>query len=109
MILTEQIANHFRKIHVVGNGTSSNLKDKPADISWQQSTMGVHSFNTIAALAYHTINYVSSVLKILQGEPLNASEKYSFNLPPILSQEEWKILLDKLWTDAVNFASLLEQ
>ena len=46
---------------------------------------------------------------VLQGEPLNASDKYSFDHPPIQSQENWEKLLDKTWSDAENFASLIEQ
>jgi hypothetical protein len=48
-------------------------------------------------------------MKVLQGEPLNASDKYSFNLPPIQSQEDWEKLLHKTWADAENLASLIEQ
>jgi isocitrate dehydrogenase kinase/phosphatase len=53
--------------------------------------------------------YVNAVQKVLQGEPLNSSDKYSFDHPPILSQEDWEKLLDKTWTDAENFSSLIEQ
>ncbi len=63
----------------------------------------------IASLVYHINYYVSAVLKVLQDEPLNASDKYSFIHPPIQSPEEWEKLLDKTWTDAENFASLVEQ
>jgi hypothetical protein len=45
----------------------------------------------------------------LQGGPLDANDKYSFDHPPILSQEDWEKLLDKTWTDTENFASLIEQ
>ena len=53
--------------------------------------------------------YVDAVLKVLQREPLNASDKYSFDQPPILSQQDWEKLLNKTWTDAETFASLVEQ
>ena len=53
--------------------------------------------------------YVSAVLKVLEGGSLSASDKYSFDHSPIRSQEEWKKLLDKTWTEADNFAILLEQ
>lgn len=107
--LTQQIARHFREIHFGGNWTDSNLKDHLADVTWQQATTQVYSFNTIAALVYHMNYYVSAVLKVLQGAPLNARDKYSFDLPPILSQEDWEKLLDKTRTDAENFATLIEQ
>ena len=109
MNLTAQIAKHFREVHFGGNWTSSNLKDHLADITWQQATTQVYSFNTIATLVYHMNYYVSAVLKVLQGEPLNARDKYSFDHPPILSQQDWEKLLDKTWTDAENFVSLIEQ
>jgi hypothetical protein len=109
MSLTKQIAKHFRDIHFGGNWTSSNLKDNLADITWQQATTQVHSFNTIATLVYHTHYFVHVVLKVLQGEPLNASDTYSFDVPPIQSQEDWQNLLDKTLADAESFAALVEQ
>jgi hypothetical protein len=109
MNLSQQTAKHFRDVHFGGNWTSVNLKDVLADISWQQAVTKIHSFNTIAALVYHMNYYVSAVLKVLQGEPLNASDKFSFDLPPIQSKADWENLLHKTWADAENFASLLEQ
>ncbi len=109
MNLTGQIANLFRDVHYGGNWTSVSLKENLADVTWQQATTKVYSFNTIASLVYHTNYYVSAVLKALQGEPLNASDKYSFDHPPILSQQDWEKLLNKTWTDAEKFASLIEQ
>ncbi len=109
MNLTGQIAKLFRDVHYGGNWTSVNLKENLADITWQQATTKVYSFNTIATLVYHMNYYVSAVLKVLQGEPLNASDKYSFDHPPIRSGEDWEKLLDKTWTDAENFAGLIEQ
>jgi uncharacterized damage-inducible protein DinB len=109
MHLTAQIAKHFREVHFGGNWTSSNLKDALTSVSWQQATAKIDSLNTIAALVYHINYYVSAVLKVLQGEPLTASDKFSFDLPPIQTDEDWKHLLDKLWTDAESFAGLIEQ
>jgi len=109
MNLTEQIAKHLREVYFGGNWTSSNLKDNLADVTWRQATTQVYSFNTIAILVYHMNYYVSAVLKVLQGEPLTAKDKYSFDLKPIQSKEDWEKMLDKTWTDAENFASLIEQ
>lgn len=109
MELTKQIAKHFREIHFGVNWTWSNLKDNLADVTWQQATTQVYSFNTIAALVYHINYFVSAVLKVLQGEALDAHDKYSFDHPPIHSKEDWEKLLDKTWMDAEKFAGLLEQ
>ena len=109
MNTTAQIAKHFRDVHFGGNWTASNLKDTLKDVSWQQATTPVHSFNTIAALVYHTNYFVSAVLKVLQGGQLDAHDKYSFDCPPIQSAEDWEALVNKTWTEAENFAKLIEQ
>ena len=109
MNLTEQIAKHIREVYFGGNWTSSNLKEHLADVTWQQAATKVYSFNTIVTLVYHMNYYVSAAMKVLQGEPLEAKDEYSFDHPPIHSQEDWEKFLDKVWSDAENFASLIEQ
>lgn len=109
MNLTAQIAKHSRAVHTGGNWTDVNLKDTLANITWQQATTKVYSFNTIADLVFHMNYFVSAVLKVLQGNPLDAHDKFSFDHPPVLSQEDWENLLNKTFTDAEYFASLIEQ
>jgi len=109
MNLTAQIAKQFSDVHSGGNWTSVNLKETLADITWQQATTKIESFNTIAVLVFHMNYYVSAVLKVLEGGTLDAHDKYSFDLPPILSNDDWEKLLNKTWTDAGNFAALIEQ
>jgi hypothetical protein len=109
MKLTEQIAKHFREVHLGGNWTAVNMRETLADVNWLQATRKVYSFNTIASLVYHTNYYVSAVLSVLKGEPLNAKDKYSFDHPPIQSQEDWEKLLNKTWHEAEIFATLVEQ
>jgi hypothetical protein len=109
MSLTAQIAKLLRDVHFGGNWTWVNLKDTLADVTWQQATAKVHSFNTIATLVFHTNYYVGAVTKVLQGGPLDAHDKYSFAHPPIQSQEDWEKMLNKVWADAENFARLIER
>ncbi|MBK9336008.1 MAG: DUF1572 domain-containing protein [Lewinellaceae bacterium] len=109
MALTAQIAKHLREVYFGGNWTSSNLKDSLAGVTWQQATTQVYAFNTIATLVFHLTYYVRAVSKVLQGEALDAKDKYSFDHPPILSREDWEAFLDKTWMDAENFARLIEQ
>lgn len=104
-----QIAKHFRDVLFGGNWTSVNLKETLADISWQQATTKVYSFNTIAILVYHMNYYVGVITKVLQGQPLDGKDKDSFNCPPIESAEDWEKLVSKTWVEAETFASLIEQ
>jgi hypothetical protein len=107
--MTSQIAKQFSEVYFGGNWTAVNLKQTLNDVDWQQATTKIHSFNTIAALVYHINYYVAGVLKYLQGEPLEIRDKFSFEHPPVESQQDWQRLLDKGWTDAEDFARVVEQ
>ena len=109
MNLTAQIAKHFKDVHFGGNWTSVNLKETLADVTWQQATTKIYSLNTIATLVFHINYYVSAVTKVLQGEPLTAHDRYSFDLPPIQNHDDWEKLLNKTWSDAEKFVQLIEQ
>lgn len=109
MKLSLHIAKHIRDIHFGGNWTASNLKANLADVTWKQATTKIHDFNTIAILVYHINYYVRAILKVLEGESLNAKDEYSFNHPPINSQADWESFLAKVWQDAERFSNLIEQ
>jgi hypothetical protein len=107
--LCENLAKHFRDVHFGGNWTTSSLKEHLADVTWQQAITKVDPFNTIATLVFH-INYFTDVaLKVLQGGPLVGNDKHSFNHPSINSSEDWQSILDKLWSDAEQFAFEIEK
>ncbi|HET9746012.1 MAG TPA: DUF1572 domain-containing protein [Chitinophagaceae bacterium] len=109
MLLSSQIAKHFKEVFFGGNWTAVNLKDTLKDVTWQQATRKVHSCNTITALVYHINYYVSAVLKVLEGGPLDAHDKYSFDHPIVQSPEDWEALVNKTYTDAEHFAVLIEK
>jgi hypothetical protein len=107
--LSTELAKHFRQVHDGGNWTSVNLKQTLADLTWQQATTKIDSLNTIAVLVFHINYYVGLISKVLQGAPLEGHDKFSFDLPPIQSQEDWEKLLNKFWSEAEALASLIEQ
>jgi hypothetical protein len=109
MELSKQIAKHFHDVHFGGNWTWSNLKDNLADITWEQATTKVYSFNTIATLVYHVNYFVVAAIEVLEGRPLNAHDKFSFDCPEITSQADWEKLVNKTLSDAEKFTSLIEQ
>jgi len=105
----QQIAKHTREVFFGGNWTTVNLKDTLADVTWEQATKQIYSFNTIAILVYHMTYYVTAITKVLEGEPLNASDKLSFSHPPIESQEDWDAFIESKWADVEYFINLIEK
>ena len=49
------------------------------------------------------------MLKVFNGEPLKAHDKFSFECPPIECSEDWDKLLSKSFEDPENFATHIEQ
>ena len=109
MTLCKHIAKHFRELYKGGNWTYTNVKDTLNDISWEEANTKVYSFNTIAALVFHMNYFVEAALQVLQGKALDAHDKYSFDVPPILSNEDWDQLVNTTLLNANTFADLLEQ
>ena len=109
MTASEQIARQFREVVFGGNWTAVNIKDTLNGVTWQQAVTRVQSFNTIAMLVYHMGYYVSAATRVLEGGALEAHDKFSFDVPEIASEEDWKNLVLKFNNEAEKFASLVER
>ena len=109
MTAAGHLAKHLRDVHFGGNWTSVNLRDTLSDVTWQQATTKVDSFNTLATLLFHVNYFVDVVLRVLRGGALDGNDKYSFAHPPIDSPDDWQRMLDKAWADAEAFAALIEE
>jgi len=106
----QQIANRFRE--VILNGTwiaNTNYKDQLVGLDWKIATQNVDSLNTISVLAQHIHYYISGIWNVFNGGELEIRDKFSFDFPPIQSQEEWDNFLNRFWNDSERFASLVEQ
>jgi uncharacterized damage-inducible protein DinB len=109
MKLTTEIANRFREILLNGDWVVvTNYKDQLSDLTWKQATTKIGTLNTIADLTFHINYYIAGILNVFEGGSLDIRDKYSFDFPPIQSQEDWEKLLDKMWKDAEKFADLVE-
>ena len=107
---TQLLANRFRE--TILNGTwiaNTNYKDQLSNLDWQIAVSPVKSLNTISLLAQHVHYYVKGIKNVFKGGELEIRDKYSFDFPPIQSQNEWNGFLSLFWNDAEEFASLLEQ
>lgn len=109
MNLPKQLASHFRTFYTGGNYTGVHLKASLEGVTWQQATTSIFNCNTIAVLVYHINYYVRVVTKVLEGHPLEGSDKYAFDAPPVQSAEDWEQLKAQVFADAENIAGLIEQ
>lgn len=104
------IANRLREIFLDGYWiANTNYKDQLENINWEQAIDQVAGLNTIAALTYHINYYLSGILNVFNGGLLEIKDQYSFDLPPILSEADWKKLVSALFVNASAFADAVEQ
>ncbi|MDG2193377.1 MAG: DUF1572 domain-containing protein [Polaribacter sp.] len=108
MKLSIQIANRFREILLNGDWVvNTNFKNQLSDLTWKQATTQIGSINTIATLTFHINYYIAGIVNVFEGGSLDIRDKFSFDFPPINSQENWERLLDKMWNDAEKFANIV--
>lgn len=110
MSITSQLAKRFREVLLNGKWiANTNFKEQLSDVTWEQATTKIDSLNTIAMLTFHIDYYIAGLVNVFEGGDLEIKDKFSFDLPPIESQQEWENVLNKLWQDSEKFATLLEQ
>lgn len=110
MNLSQQLANRFRE--VILNGTwiaNTNWQMQLTDVTLQQAISKIDSFNTIAALTFHIDYYIAGMLQVFEGGTLDIKDKYSFDMSPIHSEEDWQALKQKLFSDSEKFAVHVEK
>ena len=105
-----QLASRFREVLLNGKWiANTNFRDQLSHVDWKQATTSIGSLNTIAALAYHINYYIAGILNVFEGGALEIRDKYSFDLPPIRSKEDWDNLLNGMWANAEKFAAHVER
>jgi uncharacterized damage-inducible protein DinB len=107
---THQIANRFKE--VILNGTwiaNTNFKDQLAYTNWELMTSKIDSLNSIAVLAQHIHYYIKGINNVFKNGTLDIKDQFSFDFPPIDSQNKWDDFLTRFWNDAEEFASMIEQ
>lgn len=106
---TYQISKRFREVILYGTWiANTNFKHQLSGLNWEIATSKLESLNTIADLAQHIHYYINGINAVFKGGNLDIKDKFSFDFPPIKSQDQWDLFLLKFWNDAEEFASLIE-
>ena len=103
------LANRFREVLLNGKWiANTNYKELLSAISWQQAAQQVASLNTISAISEHINYYLEGVLNVFEGGNLEIRDQYSFDFPPLQSEEAWIELRARLFANAEKFAKNIE-
>ncbi|WP_339795221.1 DinB family protein [uncultured Imperialibacter sp.] len=100
----EFTANRLREVLLDGRWVANtNYKEQLESVPWQQAVQKVGDLNTIALLTYHVNYYLGGILNVFNGGGLEIRDKYSFDLPPIKSEGDWKSLVGDFLANAGKF------
>ena len=109
MNISKNISLQFKQLFFGGNWTSVDFAMTLSNVDWTMAITKTKDFNTIAKLVFHVDYYIDVTLKVLQGGPLDAHDKFSFDCPEITSESDWVNLKNKLFSDAESYVSLVEE
>ncbi len=110
MNASQQLASRFRE--VILNGTFiayTNYKKELENLDWKIAVHKTENLNTIADLAQHIHYYINGINQVFRGGTLEIKDKFSFDFPPISSENQWHEFLNKFWQDAEEYARFVEK
>lgn len=104
------LANRFREVILDGTWiANTNFKDQLTQTHWHLAHQQIQDLNTIAVLAQHIHYYIKGITQVFRGGDLEISDRYSFDFPPMTSEEQWHTFLETFWEDAHTFADQVEK
>lgn len=107
--VTRQLAQHLRMFYNGGNWTGVCLRDAVEGLTHDEAIRQTGSRNSIAILVFHITYYVRAITRVLQGNPIEAHDKYSFEAPTVRNNEEWLELCNGAFADGELLATLIEE
>ena len=102
---TQQLAQRLRE--VILNGTwiaNTNFKKELDTLSLELAFAPFGNLNTIGVLAQHIHYYIAGILNVFENGTLEIRDAYSFDFPPIETQEAWGKFLNIFWNDTEKLA-----
>ena len=104
------LAGRLREVFLNGSWiANTNYQEVLKGLTWQQAVQKVGSLNTIAALIFHINYYLRGILAAIKSGKLESHDKYSFDLPPINSEIEWRKLVSDFLSNSQAFAENVEE
>ncbi|MEI5985143.1 MULTISPECIES: DinB family protein [Sphingobacterium] len=106
----EFMASRFREVYLSGTWiANTNYQDQLQQINWQIASTQIADLNTIAAIVYHINYYLQGILEGLEDGQFTIQDKFSFDVPEIVEDREWQILVHVFLDNAEKFAQTIER
>jgi len=98
------LANRLNEVLLIGHWiANTNYKSQIESVTWKNATQKIGNLNTIASLTFHINYYLAGLLNVFQGGELEIRDQYSFDMPAIESEADWKILVNEFLNNSEAF------
>lgn len=103
---TKELANRLTEVLLNGCWiANTNYKSQIENLNWEQATQKIGTLNTIAALIFHVNYYLAGITNVFNGGELEIRDRYSFDMPTIESESDWKLLVNEFISNSEIFVS----
>lgn len=110
MTNSKNLASRLREVLLNGRWiANTNYKDQLLNVTWEQAIQKRGNLNTIAMLTYHINYYMAGLIKVFEGGTLDIKDKYSFDMPEIKSEDDWKKLVEEFLSNSEKFVNHVEK
>ncbi|MEL7342730.1 MAG: DUF1572 domain-containing protein [Bacteroidota bacterium] len=111
MNTAQSLAKRLQSLYFGHNWTSTNVQSQLEQTNLELATKKLGEHNSLAALLFHITYYIEAQLKVLEGGPLDAHDRFSYDVPEFPSEAEWEafkarcLQLAKRYIEAVGALS----
>lgn len=109
MARNKDLADRVREVLISGHWIANvNFREIIESLDKEQATTRIADINTIALLTFHLNYYLAGLINVFKGGSLDIRDKYSFDLPEVRSEDQWKALVSEFISNAGIFADWVE-
>ncbi|MEJ2880945.1 DUF1572 domain-containing protein [Pedobacter sp. GR22-6] len=109
--MKQRISLASRLSEVLLDGTwiaNTNFRAQLLSLNYEQATRKVGNLNTIAALTFHINYYLDGILNVFRGGGLEIHDQFSFDVPEISSEAEWRGMVDTFIASSEAFVQAVQ-
>jgi len=104
----QQLVARLEEVFLSGKWiANTNYRELLDGVSLEQATTSLPQFNSIAKLTFHINYYLDGLIRAFQTGTLDIKDQYSFDLPPLQTEEDWDQLRATLLNNSKVFSDLV--
>ena len=86
----------------------TNVKDQIVDLNRAQATLKLNGQKSIAEIIFHLNYFLGGIIKVFNGGSLDIRDKYSYDMPPLLQEEDWEKLRHEFFLNSEKIVNQIK-